>query len=279
MHTHETRTKIPRLTGWRRKLHEVIFEADTPAGKLFDVVLILAVFLSVAAIILESVETFELAWGVQLRVLEWSFTILFTLEYLLRLISVRKPQRYALSFFGIIDFLSVAPTYLTLVIPGTQIFLILRIFRLLRLFRVFKMVRYVREAKLLMLALKASRPKIIVFLFSVLAIVTIVGGAMYMVEGQSNPDFSNIPEGIYWAIVTVTTVGFGDVVPISSFGKVMASMLMITGYGMIAVPTGIVSVELARATGQEVSTQACPSCSKGGHDPDAIFCKFCSTRL
>lgn len=279
MHTHEKTSRGTRLTGVRGKLHEVIFEADTPAGKLFDVVLIFAVFLSVAAVILESVESIGLVWGAELRVVEWIFTVLFSLEYLLRLISVRRPQRYALSFFGIIDFLSVVPTYLTLVIPGTQIFLILRVLRLLRLFRVFKMVRYVREAKLLVLALKASRPKITVFLFSVLAVVTIVGGAMYMVEGQSNPAFSNIPEGIYWAIVTVTTVGFGDVVPTSFFGKIMASMLMIFGYGMIAVPTGIISVELARTTRQEVSTQACQSCSKGGHDPDAVFCKFCGTRL
>lgn len=267
------------LAGWRLKLQEVIFEADTPMGKTFDVVLIVAVLLSVAAVILESVESFHVVWGAELRAAEWFFTILFSIEYVLRFISVRRPSRYVFSFFGLIDLLSVLPTYVALFIPGTQVFLIFRVFRLLRLFRVFKMVRYVREAKMLALALRASGPKITVFLFSVLAIVTIVGGVMYMIEGQTNANFDSIPKGIYWAIVTVTTVGFGDVVPLTGLGKLMASLLMILGYGMIAVPTGIVSVELARTSKDEVSTQACPSCSAEGHDPDAVYCKYCSVKL
>ena len=267
------------LSPWRGRLHEIIFEADTPAGKAFDVALLVAILLSVLAVCLESVEKIELQYGRTLRIAEWVFTISFTVEYVLRLICVGRPRRYAVSFFGIVDLLAILPTYLSLVVAGSQSpLLVIRAIRLFRVFRVFKLAQFLGEARVLSSALRASRRKIIVFLGSVLTLVLILGTMMYLIEGERNDRFSSIPEGIYWAIVTMTTVGYGDVTPVTVVGKIVASMVMIMGYAIIAVPTGILTVELTRAQ-KTVSTQACPECSAEGHDPDARHCKFCGAVL
>jgi voltage-gated potassium channel len=261
-------------------LHEVIFEADTPAGKGFDVGLLVAILASVLVVILESVSSVRAQWGQVLRGLEWTFTILFTIEYVLRLLAVERPWRYARSFFGIVDLLAIVPTYLSVLVPGAHSLLVIRMLRLLRIFRIFKLGRYVGEAETLARALRASRPKILVFLCSVLAIVVIVGSVMYLVEGEEH-GFTSIPVAIYWAVVTLTTVGYGDIAPQTVLGRILATALMITGYGIIAIPTGIVSVELADAQRRavRVSGQACPACSAQGHDPEARFCDQCGAAL
>ncbi len=263
---------------WRGRLHEIIFEADTPAGKAFDVALLWAIVLSVIAVSLDSVPSIQQRYGEALRLIEWGFTALFTVEYVLRLLAVQRPSRYALSFFGIVDLLAVAPTYLSLFWAGSQSLLVIRVLRLLRVFRVLKLSRFLSEADVLVRALRASRPKIVVFLGTVLTVVVIVGAMMYLIEGEAN-GFTSIPVSMYWAIVTMTTVGYGDIAPHTVGGRILASALMILGYGVIAVPTGILSVELARASRTDVSTQACPNCSREGHDADAQFCKFCGSEL
>ena len=266
------------LSPWRVRLHEIIFEADTPAGKAFDVALLVAILLSVLAVCLESVEKIDLKYGSTLRIAEWVFTIAFTVEYVLRLICVGRPRRYAVSFFGIVDLLAVLPTYLSLVTAGSQSpLLVIRAIRLLRVFRVFKLAQFLGEARVLSSALRASRRKIIIFLVTVLTVVLILGTMMYLIEG-AREGFTSIPEGVYWAIVTMTTVGYGDVTPVTVLGKIVASIIMIMGYAIIAVPTGILTVELTRAQ-KSVSTQACPECSAEGHDPDARHCKFCGAVL
>ncbi len=266
----------------RATLHEVIFEADTTAGKAFDVVLLVAIVVSVLAVMLESVATIRGEHGVALVRLEWFFTIAFTIEYALRLASVRNPWRYATSFYGIVDLLSIIPTYLTLLPIGaeTRSLLLIRALRLLRIFRVLKLARYVGEASDLKAALVASQAKIFVFLWSVLLIVLIVGATMYLIEGPAH-GFDSIPRSVYWAIVTMTTVGYGDIAPQTVVGQMLASALMITGYGIIAVPTGIVSAEMAARRGPHapVSTIACPACGAQGHAPDAHFCHQCGERL
>ncbi len=266
------------IAPWRRKLHEVIFEADTPAGKLFDVALILTIAASVVAVMLDSVRPFRANHGTLLYAAEWVFTLLFTLEYLLRLACVGRPGKYAVSFFGVVDLLAILPTYLSLLLPGTQYLLVIRILRLLRIFRIFKLGHYVGAADHLTRALKASRRKIGVFLFTVLTLVVILGSLMYVIEGEDR-GFTSIPTSIYWAIVTLTTVGYGDISPQTPLGQMLAALIMITGYGIIAVPTGIVTVEMSRAAFQKVSNQACPQCSAEGHDTDAAHCKFCGARL
>jgi voltage-gated potassium channel len=263
---------------WRRRLHEIIFEADTPAGKLFDVVLIVSILISVAAVMLESVAAVRAAHGAALRAVEWLFTLLFTLEYLLRLVCVGRPLRYAFSFFGMVDFLAVVPTYFSLLLPGTQFLMAIRLLRILRVFRVLKLVPYLAEANLLMQALRASRRKITVFLYTVLILVTLAGSFMYLIEGETN-GFTSIPRSIYWAVVTITTVGYGDISPGTGLGQTLAAVLMIMGYGIIAVPTGIVTVELAHAARQNVSTQVCQACHAGDHAPDAFYCRRCGMRL
>ncbi len=260
------------------RLHEVIFEADTPAGKAFDIVLIWAILLSVAAVMLESVHSIRNLYGDALYAIEWFFTVLFTIEYILRLISVKRPTRYAASFFGIIDLLAILPTYASILVPGSQSLLTIRILRLLRIFRVFKLTAYLNEAKALTSALRASRRKIGVFLSAVLSIAVIIGACMYVIEGEKN-GFTDIPTSIYWAIVTLTTVGYGDLSPQTPLGKTLASVLMIIGYAIIAVPTGIVSVELSKTSSKSVSTQACPQCGAEGHDADAQNCKYCGAHL
>jgi voltage-gated potassium channel len=266
------------LSPWQNRLHEIIFEADTRGGKLFDVFLIISIILSVITVMLDTINIVHLAYGDMLYRLEWFFTILFTVEYLLRLISVGKPLMYVKSFLGVIDLLAVIPTYLSLLLPGTQYLLVIRSLRVLRIFRVLKLVKYLSEARMLVLALKASKRKIIIFLFTVLTLVTIFGSLMYVIESDNN-SFSSIPRSIYWAIVTLTTVGYGDIAPQSPLGQAIAAVIMILGYAIIAVPTGIVTVEYSRVAQKEMSTQACPQCSAEGHDIDAKFCRLCGVKL
>jgi voltage-gated potassium channel len=263
---------------WRKRLHEIIFEADTPAGKAFDVALLVAIFLSILAVMLESVADVRERYGLVLRAAEWFFTILFTIEYVLRLISVRRPLRYATSFFGIVDLLAILPTYLSLFVAGTQSLLVIRSLRLLRVFRVLKVARFLHEITALTTAIRKSRVKITVFLMAVLTIVLIMGSAMYVIEGESS-GFTSIPRGMYWAIVTVTTVGYGDIAPKTVMGQVVAAIAMVLGYSLIIIPTGIFSMALVQAAREKVTTQNCPECLREGHDEDAVYCKFCSTKL
>lgn len=262
---------------WRERLHEIIFEADTPLGKAFDVVLIFSILLSVGAVMLDSISALRVNFGRPLYFLEWFFTLLFTAEYILRLLCVGRPLRYAVSFFGVVDLLAILPTYLSLLLPGSQYFLVIRILRILRIFRVFKLVQYISEARLLMHALRASARKIGVFLFTVMILVVICGSLMYLVEGEIN-GFTSIPKSIYWTIVTLTTVGYGDISPQTPLGQILASAIMIMGYGIIAVPTGIVTVEMSRAS-HLVTSQACKECGGEGHDHDARYCKYCGATL
>ncbi|MCC6545450.1 MAG: ion transporter, partial [Nitrospirae bacterium] len=217
-------------------LHEVIFEADTPLGRVFDIILLISILLSVLAVMLDSVESINADYGYLLYKVEWFFTIIFTVEYVLRLLCVGRPFRYATSFFGAVDLLAIVPTYLSILIPGSQYLLIIRVLRVLRVFRILKIVQYVGEAHVLVEAMRASKRKIIIFLFAILNIVTILGSVMYLIEGKEH-GFTSIPEGIYWAIVTLTTVGYGDIAPGTPFGKAVGSFIMILGYGIIAVPT------------------------------------------
>jgi voltage-gated potassium channel len=263
---------------WQQRLHTVIFEADTPAGKAFDVVVMAAITMSVLVVILESVAGIRARYGQELLAIEWFFTFLFTIEYGLRLLSVRRAWGYAKSFFGIVDLLSILPTYISLLVPGTQYLLVIRILRLLRIFRVLKLVEYVGESGVLGRALWASRRKIGVFLLTVLTLVVIIGTLMYVVEGEEY-GFTSIPVSIYWAVVTLTTVGYGDLSPQTPLGQALATLVMLLGYGIIAVPTGIVTLELNRAHPTTVTTQSCPMCAAEGHDSDARYCKHCGSQL
>lgn len=273
MGTIENRERI------RDRLYEIIFEADTRGGKLFDVWLLIAILMSIVAVMLESVVSIDARFGDTIRIIEWILTVLFTLEYLLRIYCVRKPMVYVFSFFGVVDFLATIPTYLTLFFVGTQFLVVIRTIRLLRVFRIFKLGRYLNESRTITRALKASRPKITVFLGGVGTLVVILGTLMYVIEGAEN-GFTSIPRSIYWAIVTLTTVGYGDIAPQTISGQFLASLVMIMGYSIIAVPTGIVSVEIARASpARQLTTQTCPSCLQEGHDEDAVFCKYCGGEL
>jgi voltage-gated potassium channel len=258
-------------------LHEVIFEADTPAGRGFDVGLLIAILVSVVAVVLESVADLRREYGVVLRTVEWIITVAFTVEYALRLMAVDHPWRYARSFFGIVDLLAIAPTYLALVVPEAHSLLVIRSIRLLRVFRILKLGHFLGEAQQLVTALRASRRKITVFLGGIVTIVVIVGTLMYVIEGEEH-GFTSIPTSMYWAVVTMTTVGYGDIAPRTPLGQLLAALLMILGYAIIAVPTGIVSVELAHA-GRAISRQACPACGAEGHDVDATHCKYCGAHL
>lgn len=259
-------------------MHEIIFEADTRAGKLFDLFLAAAILLSVGVVMLDSINSIHTRFNSLLVAAEWFFTCLFTVEYLLRLYSVARPMQYATSFYGIVDLIAVLPTYLTALVPGFHFFLVIRVLRLVRIFRIFKLANYLQEAQLLKQALNASRRKITVFLFMVLTLVLVLGSAMYAIETPQS-GFTSIPRSIYWAIVTLTTVGYGDISPQSPLGQIVASLVMIIGYSIIAVPTGIVTAEIAIAMKKEITTQVCPHCSAEGHDPDAEFCKYCGGRL
>ena len=262
----------------RARLHEIIFEADTPQGRLFDLMLLVAILSSVLVVVLESVASIRAQYGPALRALEWAFTGLFTVEYVLRLVTVRQPLRYARSLFGIIDLVAFLPTYLSVLVPGAQSLLAIRLLRLLRIFRVLKLAEYLEESKVLAQAMRASGRKIAVFLFVVVTIVVIVGSLMYVIEGEAH-GFTSIPISIYWAVVTLTTVGYGDLAPATTLGRALAVVLMLTGYGIIAVPTGIVTAELSRATARPVSSQACPGCGLGAHEFDAAYCRRCGAKL
>ncbi len=269
----------PTSAPWRHRLHEILFEADTTAGKVFDFVLLAAILLSTLAVMLETVEHLDRDYHALFRSAEWVFTILFTVEYLLRLICVRKPLRYARSFFGIVDLVAVLPTYISLLVPGAQSVLIVRTLRLLRIFRILKLARMIDEAAELRRALWRARGKIIVFAFTVVTVVSIMGAAMYLVEHSYNDGFRNIPQSMYWAIITMTTVGYGDVIPVTTLGKLLTSVIILIGYAMIVVPTGFVSAEFVHAKQHPVTTQACPECMKYGHDADATHCKWCGAVL
>jgi len=266
------------LAPWREKLHEVIFEADTPSGKRFDVILIIAIITSVIAVMLDSVESIRLVYGDVLNFIEWTFTIVFSFEYILRLLSVRRPRLYAVSVLGIIDLISILPSYIALYYAGAETFLVFRVLRVLRIFRVFKLAEYLGEANTLMVALKASQKKITIFLYSVFIFVVVFGSVMYLVEGAEN-GFTSIPRSVYWAIITLTTVGYGDIVPQTDIGQMIAAAVMILGYAIIAVPTGIYTAELARAFTKGVSNVSCQNCGEEGHDVDAVYCKYCGAEL
>ncbi len=263
---------------WQAKLHEIIYEADTPAGRRFDITLIILILASVMVVMLDSIVTIRENHGELLYSLEWTFTIIFSVEYFLRLICVGRPLLYAKSFFGVIDLLAIIPTYISLVIPASRYLTVIRLLRVLRVFRVLKFVQFVNEAQQLKTALEASRRKIFVFFFVVASLVVIFGSLMYVIEGEEH-GFTSIPTSIYWGIVTLTTVGYGDIAPQTGLGKALASIIMILGYSIIAVPTGIVTVELSREASRRVSTQSCPQCSLDGHDHDAAFCKYCGSEL
>ena len=267
-------------SGWRQKLWVIVFRADTPAGRAFDVTLIVLIIASVITVMVESMPHARATHGPLLRSIEWGFTGLFTVEYLLRLICVRRPLRYATSIYGVIDLMAILPTYLSLLFPGTEALMVVRFLRVLRVFRILKLTEYLRESRTLTDALWASRRKIGVFLLSVLTLLTVVAALMYLIEGPEN-GFTDIPTSLYWSVVTLTTVGFGDIAPKTPGGRAMASVVMIMGYGIIAVPTGIVTVELARAgrADRPLLEVACPGCSRAGHDADAQFCKHCGASL
>jgi voltage-gated potassium channel len=268
-----------RLSGLKLKIYEIIFESDTREGKLFDIILLVSIVLSVAVVLLESVQDIKANWGSWLVGLEWFFTGIFTIEYLARLWVVLNKRKYIFSFFGLVDLLSVLPTYLAIFFAGAQSLLVIRSLRLLRIFRIFKLARFIGESQNLTLALKASRFKIIVFLTTVVTAVIIFGTLIYLIEGPDN-GFTSIPLSIYWAIVTMTTVGYGDIAPQTTLGQTLASIIMILGYGIIAVPTGIVSSEMMSLKKRErITTQVCPHCLKEGHDNDAVYCKFCGGEL
>jgi len=262
----------------RRRIFEIIFLSDTPPGKLFDIVLLLTIAASVLVVMLESVAIVRVGREVSFRYAEWFFTLLFTTEYLLRIGCVRRPIRYMTSFYGVVDLLAVLPTYLSLFVTGAGYLLVIRILRLLRLFRILKLARYVGAADLLIEALARSGRKIVVFLYAVLTIVTICGALMYLIEGPEN-GFSSIPRGVYWAIVTLTTVGYGDITPNTVVGQSLSAVVMIMGYGIIAVPTGIYAAELRGVMLNRHDEKKCPECSRAGHDEDARFCKHCGGNL
>ena len=256
----------------------VIFEADTPMGRAFDVWLIVFILVSVGAVFLDSIESIHTRYGDWLYAIEWFFTIAFTIEYALRLWCIEDTRLYARSFYGIIDLVGIIPTYLSLFITDVQYLLVVRVLRVLRVFRILRLVRYVGEADLLIDALRASRRKITVFMFSVVALAIVFGSLIYLVEGPQH-GFTSIPRSIYWAVVTLTTVGYGDVTPQTPIGQALATVVMIMGYGIIAVPTGIVTLELNEANRRRANTRTCPNCSAEGHAREATYCWRCGEHL
>lgn len=270
----------PRIAQWRRSLYIIIFEADTRYGRRFDLGLIIAILFSSLIVTLESVPAIRSGYSVVLNRIDWALTLIFSLEYLLRLFCSPRPTRYARSFFGVIDLLSILPQFIALLVPQSRFLTAIRILRLLRIFRILKLARYLTESQLLINALRASRRKITVFLLMVLMLVIVLGTLMYVIEGESN-GFTSIPVSIYWAIVTLTTVGYGDIAPKTPLGQGLASIVMIMGYGIIAVPTGIVSAEMVRGgePRPRSTTRLCPDCCSEGHDWDAVYCKHCGATL
>jgi voltage-gated potassium channel len=265
---------------WRFRLHEIIYEADTPAGKIFDVILLIAILASIVFVMLETVEEFDQKYHTFLNIAEWVITILFTLEYFGRIIAIKQPSKYIFSFYGIIDLLSTIPKYLSLIFVGTHALVALRALRLLRVFRILKLARYVGASNRLLVALRASRAKIAVFLFFIIILCIILGTVMYLIEGDNDSGFTSIPESVYWAIVTLTTVGYGDIAPVTPLGQLIASVIMIMGYGIIVIPTGIVTAELTTNTTEiHTNTQNCPNCAVDKHRDNAEFCYNCGELL
>lgn len=271
--------ELSSLKGWREKLYIIIFEADTPEGKIFDIVLLLSILLSTFVVILESDPEIRTTYGAHLQDLEWFFTIVFSLEYGLRILCARSVSGYMKSFFGVVDFIAIVPTYLSLFFPGAQFLLLTRVIRLLRIFRVLKLVRYSQESRVLVKALRSSQYKVTVFLGVVVTFILILGTIMHLVE-EGNPGFSSISEGVYWAVVTMTTVGYGDVVPLTGLGKFLAAVIMIMGYGVIAVPTGILSAEISSSSNftPNESNQYCSSCGVRFHRVEINFCHECGSQ-
>lgn len=267
-----------KIIKWQDRFHELIYEADTRAGKLFDVILLWVIVASIVLVMLESVKELDVKFHTFFNVSEWIITIVFTIEYILRIVSVKKPWKYIFSFYGIIDLLSTIPKYISIFFGGTHALVALRALRLLRVFRILKLVRFIGAAENIGKALKSSRYKIFVFLLAVVILCIILGTVMYLVEGEQN-GFTSIPRGVYWAIVTLTTVGYGDIAPNTSLGQMIASMVMILGYAIIAIPTGIVTSELTKQMVIQTSTQVCPSCSSEKHKDNAKFCYDCGEKL
>ncbi len=262
----------------QKMLYRIVYRDDTRAGRFFDMALTVAILFSVAVVMLDTVAGLQAAWGDTFNALEWAITILFTAEYAVRLYSVRHPSRYALSFYGVVDLLSILPSFLSLVVAGSEYLLVIRVLRILRIFRLLKLLRYVQSSGLLMRSLYDSRHKIIVFYLFVIVLVTIFGSIVYVVEGPEN-GFTSIPTSIYWAIVTVTTTGYGDITPKTVPGQMIASLVMVTGYAIIAVPTGIFTAELASNLRRRVDARQCAACGEYGHELDARFCHHCGARL
>ncbi|MDO7744989.1 MAG: ion transporter [Pedobacter sp.] len=270
---------LPTKKDWRFALHEVIYESNTPAGKAFDIALLFAIFTSIIIVMLDSVQSLHKQYGSLFYTIEWIFSALFTLEYIVRLISIRRPAKYVFSFLGIIDLIALIPTYLSIFFIGAQSLLVFRALRLLRVFRIFKLGHFLTEINFLTVAIKGSIRKISIFLMTVFMLAVILGSIMYLVEQREN-GFSNIPESIYWAIVTITTVGYGDISPVTPLGKMLAALVMLIGYAIIAVPTGIITHDLAIAARKKKEVlESCPACSREGHDADAAFCKYCGSSL
>ena len=265
---------------FKQKVHEIIFEADTANGKLFDVILLAAILLSIIGVMLESVDEIDKKYHELIMAFEWGFTILFTIEYFFRIYAVNRPLKYIFSFMGIVDLLAIIPTYLIFIFPAVHWMSVIRAIRLIRIFRIFKLSRYLRGAHTMQIALRSSRPKIIVFLLSIMLLVIILGTLMYIIESSVRTNgFENIPNSIYWSIITLTTVGYGNIVPMTILGKIVASFIMILGYGIIAVPTGIVTAEFSRKRKEKVNTQVCPDCTAEGHEMEAKFCNKCGAEL
>ena len=264
---------------WRGKLHETIYESNTTAGKTFDIVLLVCIIGSIIIVTLDSVEVYRNKFGKIFYILEWIFTGLFTIEYILRLISINRPLKYVFSLLGLIDLLALIPSYLSIFLAGAQSLLVLRALRLLRVFRIFKLTHFLTEIEFLKTAIFTSLKKISIFMLVVFTMVIILGSIMYLVENGEN-GFNSIPDSIYWGIVTITTVGYGDISPVTPWGKFIASIMMFIGYGIIAVPTGIITTDLAIAMrNKKPGPETCPNCGKEGHDRDAKFCKYCGSAL
>lgn len=263
-----------------KELHDIIFGTHSRSGKIFDIVLMIAIILSIIVVMLDSVAWIHNDYGQALYIAEWIFTILFTIEYILRIATAYSKSKYIFSFYGIIDLLAILPTYISLFLAGYQYLIIIRVLRLLRIFRILKLYRFIGASSHLIESLKASRHKIAVFLSAVMAIVVVMGAAMYLIEGPEN-GFRSIPESIYWAIITLTTVGYGDITPMTALGKALASIIMITGYSIIAVPTGIITAELTKKSKNPEKSvgQCCSECGCEGHDSDASYCKVCGKEL